>query len=81
MPREASQIILRPVVSEIVQEQKGVEAFGITEPERTLRPYPRTLNRGLGSYEIVDRTDRHFRHSPPRWCKNTHVVKRYPATM
>jgi hypothetical protein len=47
--------VLRPVVSEIVQEKKRVEAFGITEPERTPKPYPCTLNRGLGSYEILDR--------------------------
>src|SRR5262245_28165306 len=59
MPRETGRIILRLVVSKIVQKQKRIEVGCIAETESATKVHARTLRCGFGSKQTFNWPDRH----------------------
>src|SRR6266436_10105461 len=72
MPRKARQIILRNIVTKIVEQEERVKVRGVAEAERAAQVYARTFHRRLGFDEPLHRSDRHgasSRESLPVGCK------------
>src|SRR6516164_4744488 len=55
MPGKAGEVIFRNVVSEIVQEQEGIEFCGVAEPESTAQTNPGAFKSRLGLNQSFDR--------------------------
>ncbi len=53
MPRESCLVVVRVVVAEIVQEQKGIEILGFAKPEGTLQLYAAALDGGLRLNDLL----------------------------
>jgi hypothetical protein len=47
VPGKAGEVILRHIVSEIIQEQERIEIGRVAEPESPAQTYPGTFQRGL----------------------------------
>jgi len=59
MPGKAREIVLGALVAEIVEQQKRIELGGIAESEGTPELDPRSLHRGPGFGDSLNRTYRH----------------------
>src|SRR5882762_6612224 len=59
MPRKARQIILRNIVTKIVEQEERVKVRGVAEAERAAQVYARTFHRRLGFNEPLHRSNRH----------------------
>src|SRR5207244_3207994 len=59
VPRESRQIVLRVLVTEVVQEKEGIEVAGVPEAERPAQLHPRALDGGLRLNDALDRPDGH----------------------
>ncbi len=59
MPREAAQIVLRTIITEIIHHQKGIGQARITKAEHALQLYARTFKVRRGAGNLPDRTDGH----------------------
>ena len=60
MPREAGQIVLRNVVTEIVQQEKRIEVFCVSKAERPAKMDSRTFERRFRFDKPPDGSDRHI---------------------
>jgi hypothetical protein len=60
MPGKSREVILRMLVTEVVEQQKRIEVLGFAEAEGALKLYPGALNGGLGLNDLFDWTERHF---------------------
>jgi hypothetical protein len=78
VPREPRQVILRPLVEEVVEQQKRVEIRGVAEPERPPQPHPRPLERRLGDRKLLDRPNRN-RSLPDHVAARTGAAARSPS--
>ncbi len=54
MPGEPLEIVLRPVIAKIVQEQKGVELRHFAEAEDPLEMHPGPFEGGFGLQDLAD---------------------------
>jgi hypothetical protein len=54
MPGEAGKVVVRVLVSEIVEEEKGVEFAGFPKSECATQVNARAFNRRLGLYDALD---------------------------
>ena len=54
MPGKTCQVVLRFVVSKVVQQQERVEILGVAEPEGSTQVHARTLNGGFGFDQSFD---------------------------
>ena len=54
VPGEPLQIVLRPVIAKIVQQQKWVEHRHLAEAEDPFQVYPGPFHRGLGFQDFAD---------------------------
>jgi hypothetical protein len=54
VPREASQVIFRPFITEVVEEEKRVEVRRVTEAERATEVDTCSFERGFGLDEPLD---------------------------
>ena len=59
VPGEPGQVVVRVVVSEIIEQQEGIEFSGVPEPERTAELDARALTGGSGVNGALDGSDRH----------------------
>ena len=59
MPRKAGEIVVRVVVSEVVQEQKRIVVGRLAEAERAAQPDTGALDRRLRLHDAPDGTDGH----------------------
>jgi hypothetical protein len=59
MPREAGEVIVGDVVSEIVEEKKGVEVSSVAKAERAAEMDARAFEGGFGFDELVDGSNGH----------------------
>jgi hypothetical protein len=59
VPRKAGEIVVRPVVPEVVEEQERVIVRRRPEAERATESHARALHRRLGLHEALYRSDRH----------------------
>src|SRR4051794_20692397 len=59
MPGKARKVILRNIIAKIIQQQKRIEVFGITESERAPKMHTCALSGGFGLDQLLYRTDRH----------------------
>src|SRR5690606_949795 len=59
MPRKAGEVVIRPVIAEIVEQQEGVELAGVTEAEAAAELHPGPLEGGLRGDHPADGADRH----------------------
>src|SRR5437870_3296173 len=57
MPGEASEIIFRNIVAEVVQKQERVEIGRITEAERASEMYTRAFERRFGPHKSLNWSD------------------------
>src|SRR5207247_165257 len=60
VPRKAREVILRPVIAEIVEEKERVELGCVAETERASQVYTRSFDGRLGLAEALDRPDGHL---------------------
>ncbi len=59
VPGKAGEVVLRPVVAEVVEQQERVELLGVAEPERPSQAHPGALDRRNRAGESLHRTDGH----------------------
>jgi hypothetical protein len=59
MPRKTGEIILRPVVAEIIEEEERIGFLRVTESERAAQLYASAFDGGLGLHDAFNRTDGH----------------------
>src|SRR6202043_3548751 len=59
MPWEAGQVIRRPVITEIVEQEERIELARVPEPERAAQVHTRPLESGLGPDQPLHRSDGH----------------------
>jgi hypothetical protein len=59
MPWETREIVVRAVVPEIVEEEKGIELVRFSETEGAAQLDPRTLHGGLRFDDALHGSDRH----------------------
>src|SRR5262249_27527941 len=59
MPRKASQIILRDIVSKVIEEKERVIVGGLPEAERAAKMDPGALQGGLACHQLLHRSNRH----------------------
>ena len=57
MPRKSGQVVRRPIVSEVVEQQKRIEVARISEPEGAPQPDARTFQRRLRLTHLFNRSD------------------------
>ena len=57
MPGEPCKVVLRAVVSKVVQEEKRIQLLGFAEAESAAQPHPRALDCRLRGYETFDWSD------------------------
>ncbi len=60
VPRKAREVILRPVIAEIVEEKERVELGCVAEAERASQVYTCAFDGRLGLAESLDRPDGHL---------------------
>ena len=60
MPRKVCQVVFRPVVSKIVQQEEGVEVLCVAETERSTSLHSHTLNCRLRFDQLFDRPYGHW---------------------
>ena|SRR5207244_1670443 len=59
MPREALQKILRTLVAEVVEQQKGIELFGVAEPKGALELHASAFEGVFGLQDAFEGSERH----------------------
>src|SRR5262249_43123 len=59
VPRKAGQVILRNIVSEIIQQKGGIVIGRLAEAERTPEVYPSALHCRLRGDQFLKRSNRH----------------------
>jgi hypothetical protein len=59
VPREPGEIVLRPIVAKVVEEQEWIEFAGVPEPKCTVQFNAGTLHRWLGEKAVLDSSNRH----------------------
>jgi len=59
VPGEALDVVGRPLVPEVVEEQERIGLGGVAEPERAAQVDARTLERRLGLLDALHGADRH----------------------
>ncbi len=62
VPWKAGEVICRPVVSKIIEEQKWIELLGLAEPECPAEFDAGAFDGGLGADDAFDWTNGHVRH-------------------
>src|SRR5579871_431044 len=60
MPRKAGEVILRNIVTKIVQKQEGIELGRLSESKCTPQMHPGALQGGLSLNQSLYRPDRHL---------------------
>src|SRR4051812_12436317 len=60
MPRETGHVVLRVVVAEVIEQQKGIELVRLAEAEGTLQANSRTFHGRLGVDDLLDWADGHI---------------------
>jgi hypothetical protein len=65
VPREARQIVLWDIVSEIVEEKKWIEVRGVAEAECAAQMNARALESWFSPHEPLDGSNRH--EGSPVW--------------
>src|SRR5262249_24945940 len=71
MPGKSCQIILGIIVAKVVQQQEGIEFFGLAETEGALQLDTGALDGGLGLNHLFDCTER---HSSPFYSGGAHII-------
>ncbi len=56
MPWKTREVVLRPLVPEIIQKQKGIELVGIAESERPVQADARSLDEWLRFCDAFNRS-------------------------
>src|SRR5215470_10567464 len=59
MPWKSGQVVGRPVVAKIVEQQKGIRLRGFSKTEGAAQPHTGTFNGWLGLNDTFDGADRH----------------------
>src|SRR4249919_3549485 len=59
MPRETSEVVRRPVIAEIIEQEEGVGVRGLAKSKGATQPHAGSLNRRFGLHDAFDRTDGH----------------------
>jgi hypothetical protein len=59
MPWESRQIVLRNIVSEIIEQEERIEIVCVSEAERSPQMHARSFEGWLGFYETLDGPDGH----------------------
>src|SRR5215469_5781442 len=59
MPRKTGEIILRPVIAEIVKQQERIGLLGVAETEGTPQFHASAFDRRLGLHNAFDWTNGH----------------------
>src|SRR4051812_4786580 len=59
MPRESGEVVFRPLVAEIVEQEKWIELFRLAETKGALKLYAGTFERGLSLKNFFNGTERH----------------------
>jgi hypothetical protein len=57
MPREPGDVILRTIVSEVVEQQERIELLGTAEPKGPTQPYACAFESRLRGGDAADRSD------------------------
>src|SRR5262249_53328740 len=78
MPRKARTIVVRPLVAEIVEQQKRIELGGVTEPERALQADAGALDGRPGVDHTFDRSNGHRDGLPPASFRSSSVTATIP---
>ena len=64
MPGKAGEVVLRPLVSEVVEQQERIGLGGVAEAEGAPQPDAGAFDGGLRLYDALDGADGHDRRTP-----------------
>src|SRR5712671_4613854 len=59
MPREAGHVILRILVAEVIEQEKGIELVGLAETKGALQTHSRAFQSGLCVDDLLDWANGH----------------------